>query len=238
MRRLSVTCVVVLLTVAVSALGGPAALASPKVLTLVEGPGARELEPGDGLSLFAYSPVPVVFQTTAGAVECPFNADTAYGILRGHVVTNKHNTDKVSIDGGLGTFGAKVACSSTIATLKGPVYVEALGLDWTLKLAVSGQASLKGSPKVAFNLYNTEAQQCYLERATVKGEFNEDLEAEFAGRLNLDRASSSAGCPTSAELGLNFLEAGASERLEPAHRIFALGPIPVGWRRGLRGAPS
>jgi hypothetical protein len=218
--RLPITTVAVL----VACLGAVASLAVPasaKTLTLVEGPGARVLEPGDAFSLFAYSSVPVAFRSSAGAVECPYNMDTTYGILRGTDTTNGRAADRVSILGGLGTFGTKVACNSTIASFKGPVYVETYEFDWTLKLSANGKVTLSGGPKLGFDLYNGEEQHCYLERKTVEGTFDEGLELELTGKLSLNSASS-AGCPKSAELDLTFVEAGSQERLEAAHRIYAV----------------
>ena len=82
--------------------------------------------------------------------------------------------------------------------------------------------TLSGGPKLGFDLYNGEQQHCYLERKTVKGTFEEGLEFALTGKLTLNGARSSAGCPKSAELDLTIVEAGSQERLEPAHRIYAV----------------
>lgn len=101
------------------------------------------------------------------------------------------------------------------------MYVETYDFDWTLKLAADGKVTLTGGPKVGFDLYNGEEQHCYLERRTVRGTFGEGLELQLSGKLALNKAMSSAGCPSSTELDLTVVEAGSGERLEAAHRIYA-----------------
>jgi hypothetical protein len=203
------------------ALTAPTASASPKVLTLKEGAELQPLAPGSEFSLYTYSPV--LLQTSAGYVECPYETQMISGILRATDLTDEAKTDEATVYGALGRLATKSPCISSIAALKGPVYLKSEAFPWTLKLRTNGKASLEGSPRVVFEIYNGEAGvQCYFERKTLNGIFGESLEVEFSGKLELNRASSLASCPRSAELTLPFQEASTTEGREGSHRLYAV----------------
>ena len=193
--------------------------AAHTTLVLEEGPEARVLESGAGFSLITRAPI--MLETRDGSIECPYNADTADGILRGHDQTNGAAKDTVVFTGGLGSLGSKVQCTSTIPGFPGPVELYVDQVPWTGTLSTGGHIDLTGSPKVDFHVYDASFQ-CELAAATLKGTFNASLEATLAGKLKLAPGEGSAGCPRSATIHLSFQEAASLDGGEAAHRIVAV----------------
>jgi hypothetical protein len=198
----------------------PASAIAHVSLVLQEGPEAHLLEAGSGFSLYTFAPI--TLEARSGSIECPYNVNTADGILRGEDQTNNANRDKVIFTSGLGSLGAKVQCASTIPGFPGPAAMFVADLPWTGTLTTGGHIDVKGTPLVDFYVYSFEGPSCNLTTANLKGTFSPSLEASFSGKLKLQPGEGSAGCPRTVTIHLSFQEANSTDGREAAHRIAAL----------------
>jgi hypothetical protein len=127
-----------LLVLGAVALTTASAASASKVLELStsEGP----LAAGQQLNIAAGS----VFETPAGAIECP------NGLLVATLLNNNASKDKVSISAGETTGKNGAVCNTSTAL--GSVEVEVDGLPWTQQFATSGKAQLKGHKKLGITV--------------------------------------------------------------------------------------